>query len=444
MSRLCTWLSSAAPMALALTLLSVGTGCGALKAAANPKVGWALNDPAPMSVVVRRAEVAERTAIEVDRLMTATAADKDAAWLGKVAPEKSDADKRLAQTRKHALYQSGARVVAAEYWAKALADLDASQPAAPVATVAPATKAPAAGKKAAASKKDGTKEAPTKAAKAAPAEAKPAPAEAKASGAAAAATSLFAHIDKDLASAWAEVMTKKKDIGARKGEIALLEAKNDEKSVPAADKKANEAKIKDLEKEIDALEKDASQLTKAFLPKAKAAAKATTPEVREKLGLALASLRQAVDDANVANGAAAVRYPLAARTLPDGVKEMAAIYVADVIEERTGKRPTLQGLVPGVTLEGGDVQLTINGLSANDLGKLTVPELTKEVAGRTTAWMKRAIGLLGAISATKEVLSLEEDVLEALLEGFTAAGWKAPPAVKVPDAPAAGAASPRG
>ena len=42
-------------------LSAFSTGCGALSAAANPKVAWAINDPAPMSVVVRRADL-ERVA----------------------------------------------------------------------------------------------------------------------------------------------------------------------------------------------------------------------------------------------------------------------------------------------------------------------------------------------------------------------------------------------
>jgi hypothetical protein len=61
------------PLALKLVLggaaLSVGTGCGALGALANPKAAWAIQEPAPMSVVVRRAEVAHATAQEVDRLL---------------------------------------------------------------------------------------------------------------------------------------------------------------------------------------------------------------------------------------------------------------------------------------------------------------------------------------------------------------------------------------
>jgi len=44
----------------------------ALGAMANPKVAWAIQDPAPMSVVVRRADAAEATAKQVDRILTAT------------------------------------------------------------------------------------------------------------------------------------------------------------------------------------------------------------------------------------------------------------------------------------------------------------------------------------------------------------------------------------
>src|SRR5438270_13741614 len=85
-------------------LVATGTGCGALKAAANPKVASALNDPAPMSVVVRRADVAEKTATNVDRLMTETPANDDSQWLGKVAPEQEESKAQLTELRKNDLY----------------------------------------------------------------------------------------------------------------------------------------------------------------------------------------------------------------------------------------------------------------------------------------------------------------------------------------------------
>ena len=151
--RIVRWLNAAGCVALLGGLLTFGTGCGALAAAANPKVAWALNDPAPMSVVVRRADVAENTAKEVDRLLTETPANDDSAWVGKVAPEKEDATKQLGELRQHDLYVGGARVVAAEVWAKSLHSIESrkkdkpadqalppAQPAAPAPEPQPVAK----------------------------------------------------------------------------------------------------------------------------------------------------------------------------------------------------------------------------------------------------------------------------------------------------------------
>ena len=85
--------------------------------------------------------------------------------------------------------------------------------------------------------------------------------------------------------------------------------------------------------------------------------------------------------------------------------------------------------------------MTLNGLNKSDLGQLSIGDVTKEVASRTGAWAKHALGLLGSISATKEVLGFEEDVLNAILSGFTASGWKAPAPATIPEAPPAGAAA---
>ena len=85
------WAQTIGTTAFLGTIVAASTGCGVLSAAANPKVAWAINDPAPMSVVVRRADVAEKTAKEVDRVMTDTPANDDSAWLAAVAPKKEDA-----------------------------------------------------------------------------------------------------------------------------------------------------------------------------------------------------------------------------------------------------------------------------------------------------------------------------------------------------------------
>ena len=460
------WLRGFGATAFVSLALTSGTGCGALKAAANPKVAWALNDPAPMSVVVRRADMAEKTADNIDRVMTNTPLADDSAWLGKVAPDEKASNDQLVALRKHELYTQNVKIVACEVWAQNLSQLEAKTKAgetkAPLAAkdtaVAAADAAPAdtatdkpAKKKGNGKKKDKTasagksdkadkkaakapKEPATQAAAPTPAPAPTAPKY----------TSILAAIDGGLGEEWGKIMEKRKAIGEAKAQIAVLEAANDQKGVSDADKKANKKKIDELEKANDKIQDEADKLSKEFVPKAKTAAQKTDPAMREKLGPVLVNLRQAVDDANISNGAAAVRYPLAVTSMKDSAMTMVKVYVADVIEEKTGKRPsTMSSLQPGVTLEGGSIQVTINGITASDLsGKLTVGELTSEVASRTVKWFTHAVGLMGTISSTKDTLTFEDDVLEALLDGFKAGGYTAPAAGKIPEAPPPGAAAP--
>src|ERR1035438_10118915 len=56
------------------------TGCGAITAAANPNNIWAVQEKAPLTVVVHRADVASATATEVGRLLMATPTAKDSDW----------------------------------------------------------------------------------------------------------------------------------------------------------------------------------------------------------------------------------------------------------------------------------------------------------------------------------------------------------------------------
>jgi hypothetical protein len=467
------WVQTIGCTAFLGTMVATSTGCGALAAAANPKVAWAINDPAPMSVVVRRADVAEKTANQVDRVMTDTPANDDSPWLQKVAPAKEESTEALGDLRKNnSLYAAGgpgqgARIVPAEVWARSLASIEpkASKtapnpaPAAPEPGAEPVAKAAAsevndgkghkkAAKPGSLSKNDtkGDKKSSKKApledkplAQPEPAAAEPVAATAPATLVASKYPSLLAAIDKDLGAAWAEIMEKKKATGALKAQIATEETALDAKGISDADKKAHKATVAGLEKQVDAMESETDKLTDAFVPKAKAAAAKAPADVRDRFGAVLVNLRQAVDDAKTANGAAAVRYPLAATSLLDSAKQMAAVYVADVVEEKTGKRPSTAGLQPGVTLEGGKVAITLNGLSQADMGKLSMGEVTSEVATRTTKWVGRAMGLLGTISATSDMLSFENDVLGALIDGFSASGWKAPAATTIPDAPVAGA-----
>jgi hypothetical protein len=379
-----TFLSrAAAPLRLAATicalfgLLFITTGCGALSAMANPKVVWALQDPAPMSVVVRRADAAQATAKQVDRILTATPASPGADWLQMVGPKPQDAAGEVKAIKSEPMYaKSHARVVPAEVWARTLADIQSTGGSSP---------------------------------------------------------NLLAMISSDLADAYATVAAKEADIADAKRQMETEKAAKDAKDVSDEDRKAHEKTIDDLDKKISELEDEVDPLRKKFLAAAKDAAQKAEASARDAVGPVLVNLLQAVDDASIADGAAAVRYPLALKSLPDSVMEVVPVILADIVEEQTGTRPSMNGLKPDVKLDGMDVKLTLNGLSQDDLGKLSLGDLTTEAISRTKKWVVHAVTIIAAVSSTKDQLSFEQDTLDALLDGFTASGWKRTAAATIPD-----------
>jgi hypothetical protein len=357
-------------------LLSLMTGCGALGAMANPKVAWAINDPAPMSVVVRRADAAEATAKQVDRILTSTPADTTSDWLKNVAPKPDDAAGELKALKDEPMYKaSHARVVTAEVWNRTLPDVQSTDGASP---------------------------------------------------------NLLAMISSDLGDAYAAIVAKETDIADARAKIEVEKQARDAKGTSDADRKEHDKTIDELKKTVSKLEDDVAPLRKKFLETAKAEASKAPATARDAIGPALASLRQAVDDAAIANGAAAVRYPLAIKSIPDSAKEMVPIVLADIVEEQTGHRPTLSGFHPDVKLDGTDIQVTINGLSPGDLGKLSLGDVTTQTLDRSKKWVVHVVTLLGTVSSTQEQLSFEQDTLDALLDGFASAGWKRPDALKLP------------
>jgi hypothetical protein len=373
---------AAVPLRLAVTicalfgLLFIMTGCGALGAMANPKVAWAIQDPAPMSVVVRRADAAGATATQVDRILTATAASPDAGWLRTVGPKPEDAAGEVKAIKSEPMYaKSHARVVPAEVWARTLADIQSTGGSSP---------------------------------------------------------NLLALISSDLADAYAAISAKEADIADAKAQIETEKAAQDAKDVSDEDKKEHDKNIDELKKKVSGLEDEVDPLRKKFLAAAKDAAQKAAANARDAVGPVLVNLRQAVDDASIADGAAAVRYPLALKSLPDSVLEVVPVIVADIVEEQTGSRPIMNGFKPDVKLDGMDVKLTLNGLSPDDLGKLSLGDLTTEAISRTKKWVIHAVTLIAAVSSTKDQLSFEQDTLDALLEGFTANGWKRTAAATIP------------
>jgi hypothetical protein len=369
-------------------LLFAMTGCGALGAMANPKVAWAIQDPAPMSVVVRRADAAEATAKQVDRILTATPASPDADWLQKVGPKPEDAASEVKAIKGEPMYaRSQARVVPAEVWARVLGDIQSTGGSSP---------------------------------------------------------NLLAMISSDLADAYTAISAKEADIADARAQLETEKAAKDAKDVSDEDKKDHEKNIDELDKRISDMEDEVEPLRKKFLEAAKDAAQKAQANARDAVGPVLVNLRQAVDDASIADGAAAVRFPLALKSLPDSVMEIVPVIVADIVEEQTGKRPTMNGFKPDVKLDGLDVKLTLNGLSQDDLGNLSMGDLTTEAISRTKKWVGHAVTIIGAVSATKDRLSFEEDTLDALLDGFTASGWKKTAAATIPagDDPKVASATP--
>ena len=366
----------AAQATLLLTLLSFGTGCGALSAMANPKLAWALNDPAPMDVVVRRVDAAEATGKEVDRLLCSTPVDADSDWLTKTAPSPDDSAAEMKALAENPQYKtSAARVVSAEVWAWSLGDITSDAGNSP---------------------------------------------------------NLLTLISADLGAKYEEVMAKKREFGAVEGKIAEEKEAADKKGVSDSEKADHKKTVDDLKNQASEIEKAVGPLQDAFLKSAKEFAAKATPDVRTKVGVALVNLRQALDDADISNGAAAVRYPLAITSTPGALKSQIPVIVADIVEEQTGHRPMLQGFHPDVSLDGTDVKLTINGMSKDDLGKISIGDLTTETISRATKWVARVATLLAIVSSNKETLSFEEDALDAILDGFKSGGWTRPVATVIP------------
>ncbi len=373
-----TFRGRAAMLCATVGLLFLMTGCGALSAMANPKVAWAIGDPAPMSVVVRRADAAEGTAREVDRLLTATPANPDSDWLKSVGPKPEEAAGHMKALSQHPFYaQSHARVVAAEAWLRALEDVQSTDGSSP---------------------------------------------------------NLLSMVSSDLGDQYAAIIAKEQEIARLDAQIALEKQARDKKDASDADKKAHDQTIDDLEAQKSKKEDEVDPLKAKFVAAAKDAAGKTPADARDAVGPALVNLRQAVEDASIADGAAAVRYPLALQSMVDSVKAVVPEIVADLVEEQTGTRPSMQRLHPDVTLDGLEPKITLDGLSASDLGKIGVGELTTQTVVRTKDWLVHTVALLAAISATKDHLSFEEDTLDAMLDGFAKNGWTRVAAATIPEA----------
>jgi hypothetical protein len=360
-----SWLKAAAKVALATTMLAAGTGCGALTALTNPKAAWALSEPAPMAVILRRGDAARATATNVDRLMGGTPVDASSRWVTKLVVKKTDVETTLKDIAADPDYvvPPGAkiRVVQAEAWAKLLSDV--------------------------------------------------CPHESK-------YTSLFASVGPEVESAYGDVTAEVELLASLKGTRDDEQSMIDDKEVSDADKEQHRAKKKEVEELIDKTQTEYRAKLDAFLAKLKEGAGKAPADVKKQMPPVLVALKHAIDDAKLANSVAILRYPMAMPQMPQELKTQAKRIIADAVQDKTGHRPNLDKAEPQVTFEGGEVKLTLAGMPPEALGGLKPDALLDDVVGRTEDYVERVLTFASYVSETQDQLDLEAEIVKAAMEGF--------------------------
>jgi hypothetical protein len=354
--------------------LSTSTGCGTLSAMGNPGALWAINDPASLPVVVRRADAAQLTTVEVNRLLTATPTGKDSDWTLNVAPDPKEAAADMKALSQDPDYlKTRARVVAAEVWIRTLPNVQSTSTEHP---------------------------------------------------------NLLAAIDQGLADSYNAILAKQQEMADLEVQIAAEKAAADADGVTPEDKKTHSDAAAKLAKQESDDEDQVGPLQKDFLAKVKGAAANVSPDDQKRFAPAVANMLQALNDADMANSAAAIKYPIVIKTLPDAVKSVVPNIAADVVEEQTGARPSLANLKVKLTMSGGNVSIGVDGMG--DLGQLKVGDVVTETVKRSVKWTTHTLALLGTVSSTKHAINFERDVLTQMQSAWSAA--PATVAFKIPEA----------
>jgi hypothetical protein len=204
-------------------------------------------------VVVHRAEAAHTTALEVDRLLTATPTDTQSTWPAatQLAPELISATQEELSLHPH---YEGKRlhVVPALIWARSLSSSH----------------------------------------------------NAKASN-----PSLLTAIAPQLGTGYQSVVARIDKLAQLELEVDRAKEACKASSTSPDAERACEARVEALEARRGALEASIEPARVAFAQSCRAAASTVPPELKDLYGVALVNLRQAVDDAHLANGAAVLRYP---------------------------------------------------------------------------------------------------------------------------------------
>jgi hypothetical protein len=161
------------------------------------------------------------------------------------------------------------------------------------------------------------------------------------------------------------------------------------------------------------------------------------PEAQQlALAPALVNLAKAVDDADVANRAAARAFARARLSMQPSLEDVVRHATADVVREKTRVRPDLAAL--RMTINASDpahLHLALEGLRAADLGNVNVVDITDEVTVRAQAWLTHAATLGERLTATSSAIALEREVLHQIRLGWNPnATVEMPQAAYIPDA----------
>ncbi|APR81616.1 Hypothetical protein A7982_06965 [Minicystis rosea] len=341
-----------------------GAGCGVFSAIGNPKAAFALQEPAPMAVILRRADAARATATHVDRLLSATPVDIESKWIAKIALKKAEVEVSLKEIGEDPDYvvppKAKVRVVQAEAWAKVLAGLCPHESKYP---------------------------------------------------------SLFHSVSPEIAAAYADVAGQAKAVAKLKADKEVEVKALEEKDISASDKEAHEKKKREIEEQIDKIEAEYKPKVEAFMGKLKGEVQKAPPEAKKQMGLAMVGFKRAVEDAKLSNSVALLRYPLAMPGMPQELKTQAKRIVADVVEDKTGHRPTLEKFDPDIKLDGG-VKMTLNGLPPEAIPGLKPDALLTDVTLRAKDYATRVLTLAAYIAETQELLDLESIVIKSTMDGL--------------------------
>jgi len=370
---------SAAIIGFAALACGVSAGCGmAGEMVKDPtpvnsttKLG---QEPVPLAVVVRRADVASATATQVDRLLTATPVDATSAWPKQTQLSADDVTAMQKQLADHPYYDGTQWAIApAEVWASALGGIksDSGQ-----------------------------------------------------------SSSLLSAIAADLGGGYAGVEAKIDAMAALETRRKAERDAADQKDVSDADKKAHKTAADALTAQIDVAKKDIDVTKKSFGASCQAAAAKVPADVRDGFSPVIVNLRNAVHEAKVANIAATMRYPFVAMeviknpvSLKDTLVLAARGNASDVLFEQVGKRLKVE--TPQIVYENGRVAVTLAGIGMEAVGKLSIEQFIAETTIRTGKFAVEAVTLPLVIASTQEKLDFEADVLDGIKDGFHASGGSA-------------------